>query len=586
VKQHYEMRGFPRLTAGLLVAALLAGCSGVPNVIDGSEAAQGLRAGGADGLGTDGAGVDGAGGADGSAGGAGPTDAGGSAGGSTGSGGGRAGAGGAGSGSGSGGSGATAATGTVPGSELGNGKGVTDKFINVAFHITAKTCGSTQGAAKEYYDRIDTYVKWFNQHLNYPGGRKLKHSVVDDGGQDPNCQDQARAAGLKISKELNAFAALGVSVNPGADVPIVADTVTRNGTMHIGNNFQTQQTLESRAPYAWSTYVTAESSLTYLTWFVEKRLKGTQYRDDRGVMQPRGFGSLFFEGKEGKDLAAIVKARFDQMGVPIKQYFVSSDQNAAAQQASGLALQMSQDGVNTLVFGVFGQAGVAAATAFDGQQFHPDNLISDYGAFAALAVFNSIYGSQANRFIGVGTPCIVCSRLELSASGGTDEASCPSCSMQENSDAYVKAYKAAGGQAENPQNGAPAYDFWAQLSTLSMGVLGAGPVLNAKTFEHGLFQTEKNRCTVWRFFGRDHPQVGYIDYKPRKHFGGSGFTTLYWVQKQSKFGTPGYFESYDGYQRFDTLAGLPGSASYDTGVRGNYPMTRHQKTGISPEKPC
>jgi hypothetical protein len=479
-----------------------------------------------------------------------------------------------------------AAASKVPGSELGNGKGVTDKFINIAFHITTQTCGSTNGAARDYYERIETYVKWFNEHVAYPGGRKLKHTVVDDGGQDPNCQDKARAAGLKISKELNAFAALGVSSNPGADVPIVADTVTRNGTLHIGNNFQTQALLESRAPYGWSTYTTAESTLTSLTWFVEKRLKGTNYVDPQGIAKPRGYGSLFFEGKEGKDLAALVKARFNAMGIPLKQYFVSSDQNAAAQQAAGLALQMSQDQVNTLVFGVFGTGGVAVASAFDGQQYHPDNLISDYGAFGALAVFNSIYGTQANRFIGVGTPCIVCERLELSASGGTDEASCPSCTMQENSDAYVKAYKAAGGQADNPQNGAPAFDFWAQLSTLSTGVLGAGSVLNAKTFEYGLFRTEQDRCNVWRFFGRDHPQVSYIEYKPKKHYGASGFTTLYWVQKQSKFGTPGYFESYDGYYRFDSLAGLPNAASHDTGVKGGYPRNRHASTGIGPDKPC
>jgi hypothetical protein len=158
--------------------------------------------------------------------------------------------------------------------------------------------------------------------------------------------------------------------------------------------------------------------------------------------------------------------------------------------------------------------------------------------------------------------------------------------MQENSLAYVKAYHQAGGQADNPQTNAPAFDFWSQLATLSIGVMGAGPVLNAKTFEYGLFQTERSRCNVWRFWGRDHPQVGYIDYRPGKHYGGSGFTTLYWVQKQSTFGTPGYFESYDGYLRFDSYAGLPAAASYDTGAKGGYPMNRQSSTGLSPDKPC
>jgi len=582
-----------RALAVLAASAMTAGCSGVPNVIDGADRqATGVNAGSglADGTGPNGdlsaLGTGGTGAAAGTAG-----SGAGTAGGSTDATGRGAGGGGARSaagpaGAGGSGSGPAAAGSTIPGSELGNGKGVTDKFITVAFHITSQTCGSTSGVSNAYYDRIDTYVKWFNQYVQYPGGRKLKYSVVDDGGQDPNCQDKARSAGLKISKELNAFAALGVSSNPGADAPVVADTVTRNGTLHIGTNFQTQQGLESRAPYAWSTYITAESSLTDLTWFVQKRIKGTQYKDEQGGLHPRGYGSLFFDGKEGHDLANVVKARFTAMGIPIKQYFVSSDQNAASQQAPGLALQMQQDGVNTLVFGVFGTGGVAVASAFDSQQFHPDNLISDYGSFGALAVFDTIYGTQAKRFIGVGTPCIVCERLELSASGGTDEQSCPSCEMQENSLGYVKAYKQAGGQADNPQNGAPAYDFWTQLTALSIGVMGAGPVLNAKTFEYGMFLTQKDRCNVWRFLGRDHPQVGYTDYRAGKHFGGSGFTTLYWVQKQSKFGTPGYFESYDGYYRFDTLDGLPNAPSWDTGVKGGYPMNRQPNTGLGPDKPC
>jgi hypothetical protein len=579
------------LAVVLVTAATLGACSGVPNVIDGSDrAASGVTAGatgsvadgtgGGDGAGAAGTSGAGAGGVGGGA--AGASAAGGGAGKAAGT---AAGAGSAGK-AGSGPLASQANGSNIPGSELGNGKGVTDKFITIAFHITAQTCGNTNGVAKDYYDRIDTYVKWFNEHLQYPGGRKLKYSVVDDGGQDPNCRDKAAAAGLKISKELGAFAALGVASNPGSDVPVVADTVIRNGTMHIGVNFQTQQALESRAPYAWSTYNTAENTLTNLTWFVEKRLKGTQYTDEQGVAHPRGFGSIFFEGKEGHDLAAQVKARFNTMGIPLKQYFIESDQTAASQKAPGLALQMQQDNVNTLVFGVFGQGGVAVASAFDSQQFHPDNLISDYGQFAALAVFDSLYGTQSKRFIGVGTPCIVCERLELSATGGTDEQSCPSCAMQENSDAYVKAYHAAGGQADNPQNGAPAFDFWTQLATLSIGVMGAGPVLNARTFEYGLQQTQKDRCNVWRFFGRDHPQVGYVDYKPGKHYGGSGFTTLYWVQKQSKFGTAGYFESYDGYYRYDTLDGLPGAPSWDTGAKGGYPMNRHSKTGVSVDKPC
>jgi len=467
----------------------------------------------------------------------------------------------------------------IPGSERGNGKGVSDKFITIAFHYPTQDCGGTKAYSKDDAERIDTLVRWFNQYVPFPGGRKLKYSIVDDGGSDPQCWDKTRAAGTYIANDLKAFAALGFSQNPGADEPIIADTVTHYGTLHIGYNFNTHADFEKRAPYAWSFPKDGETAFDDLSYYIKKRILGTSYVDDAGAKHQRVWGTLFMEGKEGKDLAAINVKLLHAMGITtVKQYYLSGDTGSAAQNGSALALQMKRDGVNTVIYGISNVAGYAASQAFDGQQYHPDNLISDYGGYW-FALFNDVYGQgQLKRMQGVSAPCVPCSRLNFSAT--ETETKYP----QDNEDASLKAYEQAHGSSTDPSNNTRFQQHWSLLSMLALGILNAGPVLNPWTFQYGMFAASENRCQVGRFFGRDHPQFGHMSWKPGQYAGTSGVTSLYWTAKQSQFGTAGYFESYDNYLRFDAPS-LPARPSHDTGKTG-FKQIWQKPSGLRPDKAC
>ena len=605
-----------RLAAALVAVALLAtACSGVPNLIDGSPSTVALEGSGTvPALGADGgdplvAGDSMTSGPSGANDGLAPGSPGSS--GAPGSGttvpSGSPGTGGAGGANGTtpagtAGAGGPAPAGTVdgpaaPAAAGGHGPGVTDKEILVVFHRKMERCGSdpqTQGDGvvnDSFYDRLETYMKWFNKYVEYPGGRKLVYKLVDDGGTDVACIDKARAGGLQIAKEIRPLAALGNSINIGADLPVLADVVTRAGIMHIGTNFQTHADAKARHPYAWSSFATAEDSFSDLGVFLDTRIKHTPYRSDVGVESDRVYGALVEDSNQGRQVLSLIERAMQGAGLQFKPYFLSPDVSTASRQGASLAAQMSSDGVNSLVFAVLGRPAVAAMKAFEGQAFNPDFLISDYGGFT-IAFFTTLLAGpqQIKRFIAAGGPCIVCHRNELDLTD-TSEKGCPSCHMQENGSAYVEAYHQAGGTAANPQDGGWAFDMWTQLAILSIGILNGtanGEPINAQNIARGLGMTgQEDRCDVQRFFGRDHPQVTRTGFfNGGYQFGSHGFTTLYGTDKRSKLGTLGYFESFDGYYRFDAANPLPPKPTYDTGQKGDYPYNKHKDTGLKVDKPC
>lgn len=598
-----------RLALALALTALVTACSGVPNLIDGSEqvalSPDGSGPGG--GLGGDlgaGGGFAGEGGlaADGSSGlgaadglGSGPGGSRGTSPGQTGT------------AARPGGSSGTAPRGQATGQSgqpvtaAGHGPGVTDSEILIALHVKLDPCGNdpttqSSGAVNngdannppKFYERLEVYTRWFNEHVAYPGGRKLRIEVVDDGGADIGCVDKARAAALRIAREIRPFAAIGTSVNLGADVPVVADIVNREGIIHIGINYQTEPDAAARHPFGWSIYSNGEQSFTELVWFIERRLNAMPYRDSLGVEAPRSYGVLVEDSVTGRKMLAVIEQEMRRAGLPVTPYFVSADVGTAGSQGTQLAAKMRQDGINSVMLAILGNPAIAVLKAFDGQQYQPDLLVSDYGGYT-IAFFGALYFSpqQFARTFGVGGPCIVCSRNEIDLTKAPDDPEgCPSCFMVENSNAYIEAYRQAGGEAANPQDGGYAFDMWAQLATLSIGILNGGDVLNAEAFAAGLAATETDRCDVWRFFGRDHPQNAPQGFFGGRHDAGRGTTTLYGVSERSWVGTIGYYESFDGYFRFDSLGEFPTAPTFDTGERGEYPFNKHEDTGIGPDVPC
>jgi hypothetical protein len=454
-----------------------------------------------------------------------------------------------------------------------NGKGVTDDEIKVVYNLTLEACGNDPATAAayvvtdQYQETIDVLVDWFNENVEFPGGRTLSLEYVNDGGPNAGCEDVAREAGLRTANEIEAFAALGNSTNFGG-ASVYAETTTSNGTIQIGGaTFQTAQDLTDRWPYAFNIYQIAEASLEQLAWYIGKRETDTMYVAPDGTESPRVWGALFFDDDQGHKLSDSVIANLAERGVEATPYFVSGDAAQAGQEATALAAQMREAGVNSVVYGAHGVPGSAVALAFDAQEYFPDHFISDFGAFTGLALFNSaLYGLQTERFRGVGTPGPAALRIDINLDGT------PTTSTELTGTGQTLAeiaYHAAGGPLPTPTVGAPLGGFWDELSTLAIGVVNAGETLNAFTFAQGL--EEASTCQIERFFFRDQEQSPLRGYSQEEPWGYHGFTPIYWTTELNTIESPGYFESYDGYTRFMTEDDLPDEPSYDTGEAGDYP---------------
>jgi hypothetical protein len=483
----------------------------------------------------------------------------------------------------------------IPGASKGNAPGVSGETVKFAVLTQTKDCGANKAPAnlKGTEERYTTYVNWFNEHLRFPGGRKLEVEFIDSGGVDAACADVQRANVLKAIQQDHVFAIIGPSNNPGVNI---ADIIAKNKTISIGGfTFQTFHDLKSHAPYAWSLTEPGELSFQELTWFIQKRFKGTQYTTDDGAKKARVWGMLFIDNTLNHVLANLTKKQMTKAGINTRQYFISTNNATAAQQASGIALQMQQDGVNSLIYGFSATAPfLAFNTAAKNASYHPDFFISQYGTLPQLTVFVPLFGPEfVKRLYGVGPPLIEQERVELDPSGDITPTSCPSCYGQVNNEqvAYTDAYVQAGGQdGRHPEigaNGVPT-DIWPGMATLATGIAEAGPVLNAYTFSWGLQHGKTAACMTSRFYGVQpykQSQIWGYDNPPRNYLQ-SGYTSLYFnPTAKTKYGSTGLFESYDNYERFDGLNDLPAKPTYDTGPKGGYKLI-HQRSHINVAYDC
>lgn len=481
----------------------------------------------------------------------------------------------------------------VPGSARGNAPGVS-KTIRVAILMQLKDCGVNKapGNISGTEERYTTYVKWFNQHIKFPGGRKLAVEFIDSGGPDPTCADVQRASVLKAIQQDHVFAILGPAgegINPGLNV---GDIAAKNHTINIGNSFQTFHDLKTHAPYFWELGEPTELDLQYLTDFIQKRVKSTQYTADNGSKHPRVWGMLWLDDTLNRVLANIDKRLMADIGIDVKQYFISPDLATAAQQASGIALQMQQAGVNSVIYGFTSIAFLSFNTAAANAGFHPDFYIYGNTSLPGLTIFVPYFGKEfIKRLYGVGPPLVEAEREEVDTSGDINPKSCPSCYGQVNNEqvAATQAYMQAGGSAgDHPEIGANGDTsfIWPSMATVAEGVANAGPVLNAYTFSWGLRNGPTASCMNEQFFGvQPYKQASDYTYRGRNYLT-SGYTTLYFdPNTKTTYGSLGMFQSYDNYEKFESATDLPAKPTYDTGQHGGYTLDR-QRSHINVDYNC
>jgi hypothetical protein len=490
----------------------------------------------------------------------------------------------AGNGSASSGPGA-ATTGAVPiTGGAGSGPGIKGRTIHVAFHAKLKDCGpdpqsASSGTLKaEAVKTFADYTKFFNQYVLGPAGWKLTYDLIDDGGQ--YCPEVARAAALKIVKEIKPFAALGDSTNGDAG-SVLADIVTSAKTLNIGLSWQTYDEFKKRNPYAWPIFSLAQQQDAYLAEWIGTRVKGTPGQDlTTGAQTERTYGMVTTDNPENHKLAEILKANLASRGVKLShEYFVSSDPGVAAQSATNTVLKMKGDGVNTLIFAIpytALQSALVHVSAMASQNYTPDLLGSRYG----IVFFDELFDTKVwQHFRGIfnGIPGLI------RASGTNAKYD----NINENSNAYRYAW-AKQGNTDNADSPGNAPNVWALLSTLSIGILNAGPVLNVQTFARGMDLSAQGgpaECGNWRLFGRPWTYSTYVSQNQRHEGAVYGYTPGYWVAKKNDFGTVGYYESYDGYRYF-AGGDLPPRPTGDTGGTASPDIPKQKPIGLRADISC
>jgi hypothetical protein len=487
-------------------------------------------------------------------------------------------------GAGSGGSSGGVGSGTASGAGGVSGPGIKGRTIHVVFHAKLNDCGpdpqsASSGTLKA--EAVKTYAdftKFFNLYVLGPAGWKLTYDLIDDGGQ--YCPEVARAAALKIVKEIKPFATMGDSTNGDAG-SVLADIVTSAHMLNIGLSWQTFAEFKKRNPYAWPIFSLAQQQDAYLAEWIGTRVKGTPGKDlTTGAETGRVYGMLTTDNPENHKLADLLKSNLAGRGVNIShQYFVSSDPGVAAQSATNTVLKMKNDGVNTLIFAIpytALQSALVHVSAMATQNYTPDLLGSRYG----IVFFDELFDTkvwQHYRGIFNGIPSLI-------RASGTNA---KYADINENSTAYRYAW-AKMGNTDNADSPGNAPNVWQLLSTLSLGILNAGPVLNVHTFAHGMdlsAQGQPAQCGNWRLLGRPWTYSTFNSQDQRHEGTVYGYTPGYWVAKKNDFGTVGYYESYDGYRYFRG-GDLPKQPTADTGGTASPDIPKQKPMGLRPDLSC
>lgn len=479
-------------------------------------------------------------------------------------------------------------------------QGVDGRTVKVVFHHQHEACGdnpqysSSRVMTEQGKLVIDEYVKWFNEKVLGPKGWKIDPVFVDDGG--PECPEKAQAAGLRIAREIKPFAAVG-ELRQRERGPVLADVVTRAGIIHIGRNWETYAALEERAPYAYAAggeLAIAQHAFENLVRWIGARVKGTQTPDPTtGVAEEREYGLVVFDSSDGRELAGIIDGYLRDIGVDLQGriYALSGDVGVAAQTATNTVLKMRQDGVNTLILGlpydISHESSMSLTEAMNSQNYLPDILIGTYGNafFDQLhnkRVWSQVRGVSSNGIGNLRTAAYIDESGSLKFEERFEE-------VAENNLGFERLWRDELGYNQTPSDNAhpSAYGTWSQLSALATGILHAGDTLTPETFAAGLASAgrgQANRCTLARFMGRDYRHHISFDWRVGGT-GTTGVTPIYWVNEQTRFGTNGYYQSYDNYRYFHPEEPFPAQPTHDTGKQP-VDVVKQERIGLRPWTPC
>lgn len=498
-------------------------------------------------------------------------------------------------------SGAGAAAGGAGGGGAGGGgtavkplasyQGVTPTEIQIAFAGKATNCAesgdpqeSSDGTLKtKDAQEVQAWVDYVNKYIPLPGGRHLKLvgntglgpiQMVDDGGN--YCPGKAQSAARYVVDQLKPYAVFGSGVNAGE--PVFGQTVAQGHIVVVGTMWPTLAPMQALYPYAWGLFGAPDEKLRDLAAWVHKRIQSTQYTPTAGAATARVYGMMTFDDPWYLALGDIGKQAFAQYGIQLKVYPIPMDRGQLAQEMGQIALQMKSDNVNTMVWGIGPSVqAVAVSNAFDGADFHPDNLVFVNG----VAFIDALYSqSQWQRAMGV-----VNSSIGVNRDDATHYNNVP-----ENNGAYNAIWLASSQtDGQSAQNSITCgYTCFAALSVVVLGLERSPVNFTPQTWAQGLESTNQPqlRCPVEQLFGRDHPQFSRDVWSRDNPSGATGFTDVHWTAKKSDVGPVGYWDSYDGYNVYYGLNDLPAQPTHDTAADALPTVQQFAPIGLSPFKSC
>ena len=363
-----------------------------------------------------------------------------------------------------------------PGGSGATSRGVTDRSITVAFHWNSGGCGgditeSLTGFGSDPRAVVEAYVDWVNRHAEDGStmnglpvdlhGRRIRPVFVPTGGAAPECAAVSRAGAIRIADEEQAFAA--VSSTLSYDEAVVAPLLAERRVMHFGSVGMTERGFYARHdPYVWSPYATASVQVRHLADYITGRLADggppghTRY-DGRRV-----YGLVVADQPEPRAVAAeLVAALAPSVRIAAEVRYTPDIAKAQAQATAGVN-RLRAAGVNTLILLTDPVAPIVLTRTAAAQGWSPDYLVSSYGYLDTTRAASAYEQSQWRNAFGV-------SDLGPAAQGTAAELDrLP----------YGDAYREVRPGAEPP---ADAVTWWSSISTLVAAISAAGPVLTPES---------------------------------------------------------------------------------------------------------
>jgi substrate-binding family protein len=374
-------------------------------------------------------------------------------------------------------------------------QGVTKDSIDVAYRVLdekgfqqtlAQLAGATLSDTPQTVTRtVQALAEYFNKNFQFYG-RKINIKTFNGKGSLTNelvgtGQEQANADALTVGQSLKAFADLSAGSEP------YSDALFRQKVLAFGDPYLSRQWHEQRKPYAWSLATDCTILAEEVANYTLARLQPYPAALAGGALKnkPRKIAAMAPDNSWYQECVGTVREILKKHGTDVAdapEYKL--DLSQLSSQAANLVPKLKSEGITTIICGCDPIMPVFFSGEANRQGYYPE--------FINIGVAlddTDIVGQLWN-------PTFATHSFGISAVG--DNADQPA-----NSTIAYAAYKSVRPGDE------PAFSvdlIYYQMYMLAIGIQGAGPNLNATTFQQGMFDypAKFGPVGLWHFAPGDY----------------------------------------------------------------------------------